>query len=207
MPYDPSQIAENIAGFEDEETQKGRPTGQATGGRSFEAILASNLSSFITQIADELGVQPLLIWGETDDGKILKDEIYVSLNNNNRSIIWNFPKLKVHNLARSNSTTVRYSWLARKYDVSLWYNPALGALTQRGWVPIPEDVTEFCAEKYPKYMKAHRSLLMEQLRWLSRMSWDARYLSKSSRRNRLTGSVWTGMLMSVFHTKTLSISS
>jgi len=150
MPYDPSQIAENIAGFEDEETQKGRPTGQATGGRSFEAILASNLSSFITQIADELGVQPLLIRGETDDGKILKDEIYVSLNNNNRSIIWNFPKLKVHNLARSNSTTVRYSWLARKYDVSLWYNPALGALTQRGWVPIPQDVTEFCAEKYPK---------------------------------------------------------
>ena len=50
MPYDPSQIAENIAGFEDEETQKGRPTGQATGGRSFEAILASNLSSF-TQVA------------------------------------------------------------------------------------------------------------------------------------------------------------
>lgn len=153
MPYDPNLIAEKIAGFEDEVSQEGRPTGQATGGRSFEGILATGISTFITQIAEQLGVYPYLIRGQSEDGKILKGELYVGLRNKSRLIIWNFPNLTVSKLNTASSEAVRHSWLARVYKVSLWCDSKMGSFVERGWIPTLSDGTPYHGAQYSNIYK------------------------------------------------------
>ncbi|GIW38888.1 MAG: hypothetical protein KatS3mg075_369 [Meiothermus sp.] len=192
MPYDPSKIAEMIASFEDGVTQKGRPTGQATGGRSFEANLAIALGSFISQIAQELRIDPLLIRGEDENGQILKNEIYLGLSYRNRSIIWNLPSLNVSSQSKKDNQTVRYSWLARKYDVSIWYDRVLGALDNRGWVPIPEDETNYHGERYSEIYKGSQitfdgTIALIESDQLRRKIFIEAKSAKSSNKGRIDG--------------------
>lgn len=157
MPYDPNTIAEMIVRFEDNVSQKGRPTGQATGGRSFESNLTEALGKLIGQIAQELKTSPCLIQAINESGKTLN---YIGLRNGNRYIIWNLPNLaklfKANDCLMVDNLVVRHSWLANMYSVCQWYDTALGALRSRGWIPVSEDETYYQGERYSEIYKGSK---------------------------------------------------
>jgi len=147
------ELADQIASFEAGATQRGRTTGEAEGGRSFEALVKGALAELVFCLASWNGLELGVIKRESGDRKIA---VFLGNPRKGRYMVWGLPgfadalddvvkrlkeKPSCCGIAYVNENldedlAVRISdWTRREYEVAHWYDPKLPELWRKGWIP------------------------------------------------------------------------
>ncbi|WP_126177675.1 MULTISPECIES: hypothetical protein [Thermus] len=161
------EIAKGVASFEGAPTLPGRTTGEARGGREFEAVVAEGLLKYgrlLVTAVPSLRLRPVAAEG-TSRQNHLADALAVVNEENKRVLVFRLPAFR-HNPLFAEITSgalqndfvrVPDSFLKREFVVEEWYTPKLGELAERGWIPEEDEPYPFSGTNYPELYRRKRT--------------------------------------------------
>lgn len=151
------QLASEIASFQDAPTQAGRTTGEAGGGRHFERVVADGFVRFGELLSRFIPSLEVLAVKECSNSEVRYDAFAIRNEAFSRVLVFHVPGFVDTDFTRflqgnsifGKEVCVEGRFLKRKFQVKEWYDPRLGELEERGWIPTAHEDYPFSGDRYP----------------------------------------------------------